>query len=62
MESKATVTIHNVPDYAHGFTYWVVTVDERDGSLWFFGAWNHERDAREVANRRGGAIVVENEN
>lgn len=49
--------VNNVPNYAHDYRYWVVRAVE--GELWFWGAWNDENRANEVAAELfNGAIVV----
>ena len=60
MKEETTMTnckVNNVPQYAHNYRYWVVRAVE--GELWFWGAWNDENRANEVAAELlNGAIVV----
>ena len=39
------VTVHNVPEYAKGY----IVARVRDESLWFWGCWDNESDAKECA-------------
>ena len=55
--AKGKVTIHNMPEYATAYKYVVATFDR--GSLWFWGAWDDENKAREVAYERDNRIVLE---
>ena len=49
--------VNNVPEYAANYMYWVVRAV--NGELWFYGAWNDENRANEVAAELfNGAIVV----
>ena len=51
--------VYNVPEYALGFRYWVVTPD--GGRLWFYSAWNFLTKA-EKAKDDNDRIVVMNPN
>ena len=48
--------VNNVPEYAHHHRYWVVRAV--NGELWFYGAWDDEDRANEVAAELpNGALV-----
>lgn len=49
--------IKNLPEYAIYHTYIVASVC--DSNLWFYGAWDDENKAYEVAEVIGG-VVIEN--
>lgn len=50
-------TVRNVPTYAYNRPWWVAR--EADGDLWFYGAYDTEARAREVADMVDG-LPVEN--
>ena len=50
--------INNVPDYAKDYK-WIVARFE-DGEYWFWGAWNDESKALEIASNIENATVFEN--
>ncbi len=47
--------INNLPGYAYSQNYILVTED--CGSYWFFGAWDDEKKAREVAEKYDCKII-----
>lgn len=49
--------INNLPDYAIHHNYIVTSIC--DSNLWFYGAWDDEDKAYEVAEMIGG-VVIEN--
>ena len=49
--------IKNLPDYAIHHSYIVASVSSEN--LWFYGAWDDEDKAYEVAEMIGG-VVIEN--
>ena len=49
--------INNLPEYAIYYNYIVASVC--DSNLWFYGAWDDEDKAYEVAEVIGG-VVIEN--
>ena len=48
--------INNLPEYAREYRY--IVVQEIDGELWFWGAWNDGRKASMVAMEIGGEVVA----
>ena len=52
------VKVSNVPNYAHDYTYWVANLI--DTELWFYGAWDEEDRATEVAKETGHGLVLRN--
>ena len=55
MTKKAVVDVCNVPEYAHKYKYWVVRYSA--GYLWYWGAFDDENRALEVANAEDGMVV-----
>ena len=52
--------VKNVPNYAYNHKYWVCT--NVNHTLWFFGAWDTEEEAYEVAEAEGeNKVVITNE-
>lgn len=51
--------INNLPRYAAEYDYIVASVV--DGDLWFYGAWNDESRAYEVARSINGTVVKNSE-
>lgn len=49
------MTINNMPAYASDFTYIVARLCENE--LWFWGAWDDEAVAYQVAAEIGGLVV-----
>ena len=47
--------IKNLSDYAIKYNY--IVASAVDGDLWFYGAWNDEDRAYEVAREIGGVVV-----
>lgn len=47
--------INNLPDYATNYNYIVASV--LDGDLWFYGAWDNEDKAYDVARVINGAVI-----
>lgn len=54
-EIKKMENIKNVPAYAYNHAWWVAR--SVDGELWFYGAYDTEERAREVAYMINGIIV-----
>ena len=52
---EGTVTILNVPPYAEGK---YIVAKAVYGELWFWGAWDNEADAEDVAKEFENGIVV----
>jgi hypothetical protein len=59
MTKKAVVDVCNVPEYAHKYKYWVVRFSS--GYLWYYGGFDDENRAIEVANTEDGMVVTNNE-
>lgn len=57
METKTTITIHNVSENAKH--YIVSRLDDNTNTLWYWGSWDNEEDARRVAIELGKAVVSE---
>lgn len=53
IETKEAV--NNVPDYAVNYQYWVVR--EVDGAMWFYGAYETDERAKEVAGTVNGIVL-----
>lgn len=53
------MNVNNVPDYAWELPIWVVRFDGKDGSLWFWGAWNDKEQAVRVAKEINGIVITE---
>ena len=51
--------VKNIPDYAWGRKWWVVRVVE--GARWFYGAYDSEVRAWEVACEVGGEVEYNRE-
>lgn len=52
--------INNCPDYAKHYKY--IVARDVDGEIWFYGAWNDEKEANRVAKELGeNAMVLDNE-
>ena len=49
------IIIKNLSDYAIKYNY--IVASAVDGDLWFYGAWNDEDRAYEVAREIGGVVV-----
>lgn len=49
------MVVQNVPEYAWGRAWWVARVV--DGQAWFWGAYDDEHRAWEVAIAEGGQVV-----
>lgn len=49
------INVKNVPDYAKDYDY--IVARPVDGDLWFWGAWNDEAKAHEVAREVNGLVV-----
>lgn len=47
--------INNVPEYAYGKNY--IVIIESDGEGWFYGAWDDEAKAQEVAEEIDGKVI-----
>lgn len=47
--------INNLPDYAINYNYIVASV--LDGDLWFYGAWDNEDKAYDMARIINGAVI-----
>lgn len=54
-----TVQVYNVPDYANDHDFMVAKYDA--GRLWFYGAYDDENRALEVANEIDGLEININE-
>jgi hypothetical protein len=52
-DQECKVTVHNVPEHAE--KYIVARVNE--GSLWYWGCWDDEKEAEECASTIGGIVV-----
>ena len=50
----ATICINNTPSYAEQAEYIVATINEKDGTAWFYGAYEHVEEAFNAAMERGG--------
>lgn len=59
MTKTVTVAVQNVPDYAMNSEWWVVRYDA--GFLWFWGAYDDQDRAFEVATVENGMVVNNNE-
>ena len=59
MNGKITVQVevNNMPENVHG--PWMVVRDCRDARFWYFGTYDTEEKAREVAEDIGNGIVLE---
>lgn len=55
MTRHVNVAVNNVPDYANDYPFWVVVYNA--GYLWFWGAYNDENRALDVANEEDGMVV-----
>ena len=49
------IIIKNLSDYATKYNY--IVASAVDGDLWFYGAWNDETRAYEVAREIGGVVI-----
>lgn len=47
--------INNLPDYATNYNYIVASV--LDGDLWFYGAWDNEDKAYDMARIINGVVI-----
>ena len=47
--------VKNLSNYAINYTY--IVASDVDGDLWFYGAWNDENRAYEVARNIRGVVV-----
>ena len=54
-ELEGKVIVNNVPPYAEGL--YIVAMASY-GELWFYGAWENEADAEDVAKGIENGIVV----
>lgn len=54
-ELEGKVIVNNVPPYAEGL--YIVAMASY-GELWFYGAWENEADAEDVAKGMENGIVV----
>lgn len=59
MTRRVMVAVNNVPDYANDHPLWVVKY--YSGFLWFWGAYDDENRALDVANEEDGMVVNINE-
>lgn len=50
------MTINNVPAYAEKYLF--IVAREVEGEFWFWGAWNDEAKADEVAEEIGGKVFL----
>lgn len=55
MTKKERVEINNVPTYADARRYWVIKYCA--GRLWFYGAYDEENRALDVANEEDGMVI-----
>lgn len=53
------VKINNLKDYALDHKYIVARIV--DDELWFWGAWDDDQRAEEVARQLGNGLVITNE-
>lgn len=49
------VEVKNTPAYAKDYKYIVARLV--GGELWFYGAWDNEAKAQEIANQVDGLVV-----
>ena len=56
MKTAAITPVNNVPDYAKDTRFWVVTRNEDE--FWFYGAWDDEKRAKDVAKKIEGYVLM----
>ena len=49
--------VNNVPAYAANYNYIVARYDSKSDSLWFWGAFDNEAKAKDVAEEIGGQVI-----
>lgn len=49
--------VNNVPPYADNYNYIVARYDAKSDSLWFWGAFDNEAKAKDVAEEIGGQVI-----
>lgn len=54
---KATIVVHNAPEYAKQYKYIVATIVA--GTAWFYGAWNKLEYAQQAAEELDGRVILE---
>ena len=55
MERQFLVEVNNVPDDCEKFI--VARFDPKERELWFWGSWDNEAQAKEIAKMRDGLVV-----
>lgn len=58
MKTVAVATVNNVPEYAKEMRFWVVSHNKVDGSFWFYGSWDEEESAKDVAKEIEGYVLM----